>query len=56
MALFVESLLRTNPGAIGGTADMPRTRRAHQRVCITDPEAGSSPNRLLLDPAPPRCE
>src|ERR1700736_675345 len=30
MALFVESLQRTNSGAIGGTADMPRTRRARR--------------------------
>jgi hypothetical protein len=30
MALFVESLQRTNSVAIGGTADMPRTRRARR--------------------------
>src|ERR1700737_4125884 len=28
--LFVESLQRTNSGAIGGTADMPQTRRARR--------------------------
>jgi hypothetical protein len=30
LALFVESLQRSNSGAIGGTADMPRTRRARR--------------------------
>ena len=30
LALFVELLQRTNSEAIGGTADMPRTRRARR--------------------------
>ena len=36
LALFVESLQCTNSGAIGGTADMPRTRRAYQSD-VNDP-------------------
>ena len=38
VALFVESLQRTNSEAIGGTADMPRTRRA-RRSDAFDPSA-----------------
>ena len=34
--LFVESLQCTNSGAIEGTADMPRTRRAYQSD-VNDP-------------------
>jgi hypothetical protein len=37
LALFVESLQRTNSEAIGGTADMPRTRRA-RRSDAFDPQ------------------
>ena len=37
LALFVESLQCTISGAIGGAADMPRARRAHQSG-VNDPE------------------
>ena len=36
VALFVESLQCTNSGAIGGTTDMPRIRRAYQSD-VNDP-------------------
>src|SRR3984893_4709515 len=37
LALFVESLQCTISGAIGGAADMPRARRAHQSD-VNDPQ------------------
>jgi hypothetical protein len=40
LALFVESLQCTISGAIGGAADMPRARRAHQSD-VNDPNVWS---------------
>jgi hypothetical protein len=44
LALFVGSLQCRNSGAIGGTTDMPRIRRAYQSD-VNDPEPGSAKTR-----------
>jgi hypothetical protein len=42
VALFVESLQRTNSEAIGGTADMPRTRRARRSDAFDPNRSGAT--------------
>src|SRR4029077_2303446 len=45
LALFVESLQCTISGAIGGAADMPRARRAHQSG-VNDPDCVKTPRGI----------